>query len=68
MASRYDGIVNAYLATANRLSSLAVHGMTRSFQVPSAEWSQFVKDCEAAISIENEAWMAVWTEKETPKP
>lgn len=55
-AARYDHLIIEYLRTAQRLEDL------RSERVdgPAAE-AQLVDACEAAISTENQGWMARWT-------
>jgi hypothetical protein len=65
MAARYDRLISSYLATANRLETLAVSIDPDSVTVPSREWSAFVHRCEEAISTENESWKAIWAEKDT---
>lgn len=64
-ASRYDFLVSSYFATANRLENLAVQWPDWPDQdvVPSEKWSEFVHQCEHAISTENQGWMTKWTQK-----
>jgi len=63
MAARYDRLVGTYLATANRLETLALRVQRTSMAVPSPAWSAFVHECEEAISTENESWKTIWAEK-----
>lgn len=54
-ASRYDHLVIEYLRTAQRLENL------RNSRVDTGmSNAAFVDACEAAISVENQAWMARW--------
>ena len=62
VAARYAHMVATYMATAKRLESVATRVAQQVFQVPSDTWPVFVKECEDTISIENEAWMAKWTD------
>jgi hypothetical protein len=58
IASRFDFLATNYLATARRLEDLRGQWkINRIDRIPSCEWSEFVGKCEAAISVENEAWM-----------
>lgn len=60
-AARYDYIVTSYAATAHQLGFLRQGWRSNETAViPSAEWSEFVRDCEDVISKENEAWLAKW--------
>jgi hypothetical protein len=65
-ASRFDFLVTSYLNTAWRLEDLRSQWPPAKGggQVPSPEWSDFVRRCETAISAENESWMTKWTEEE----
>ncbi len=59
-AARYDHLVIEYLRTAQRLAHL------RGRYLDSGRGSvtavrKFVYECEAAISVENQGWMARWT-------
>ena len=64
-ASRYDSLATSYFATARRLQHLRSGWPPRGGgTAPSRAWSEFVNACENAISVENEGWMAEWTEKE----
>jgi multisubunit Na+/H+ antiporter MnhG subunit len=62
-AARYDFLVVSYLATARRLASLADPFEERvgESDVGPVEIGAFVQDCEAAISVENDGWMAAWS-------
>jgi len=61
-ASRYDFLITSYLGTARRLEDLASRWQAApGGAAPSPEWSEFVKDCENAISTDNQGWMAKWT-------
>ncbi len=49
-ASRYDHLVTSYSATAHQLRNLALQWPPAGGgAVPSAEWSEFVCNCEDAI-------------------
>lgn len=61
-ASRLDEQVSQYLATAQRLENLEVR-LSPSIAPGSPKWSEFVRNCEEAISAQNQAWMAVHTEE-----
>lgn len=64
-ASRYDHIVTSYSATAHQLRNLKLHWPpVGGGEVPSADWSEFVRQCEDAISKENESWMAKWVKED----
>ena len=61
-ASRYEHLVISYGSTANRLEFLR----DQWYANPAAHDAEtFVRQCEDAISVENEAWMAEWSRKET---
>lgn len=59
----YDFLVVSYLATANRLRRLLDHWRTAGSPTDPPRWPQFVDDCENAISIENESWLAKWADR-----
>ncbi len=60
-AARYDHMVTSYSATAHQLGFLRQSWRSKKdTKIPSAEWSEFVRECEDAISKENEAWLAKW--------
>ena len=64
-AARYDHLVTSYSATAHQLRNLVVQWPpAEGGAVPSAQWSEFVRDCEEAISKENESWMAKWAKED----
>lgn len=66
-ASRYDFLVTNYLATAQRLEKLASRWPPTGGAQPSPdEWSDFAQQCEAAISSQNEGWMAKLTTSGKP--
>lgn len=55
-AARYDHLVIEYLRTAQRLE-----GLCREYLDNRAiDAAGFIDSCEAAISVENQAWMARW--------
>lgn len=57
-AARYDYLVIEYLRTAQRLTHLCgEQQIDRRLPDP-----QFIDACENAISVENQAWMARWTD------
>jgi hypothetical protein len=58
-AARHELLTVTYLATSNRLKGLvrdfsAIDAPTRADEL------RLVNDCESAISVENQAWMAEW--------
>jgi hypothetical protein len=55
-AARYDHLVIEYLRTAQRLQHLRQDHLDH----PTSDPAAFVEACEAAISVENQAWMARW--------
>ncbi|MEV2224604.1 SLATT domain-containing protein [Nocardia vinacea] len=61
-SKRYDFLVVSYLATANRLQRLLDRWRTAGSPADPPRWSQFVDDCENAIAIENESWLAKWAD------
>ena len=63
-ASRFDHLVTIYTATAFQLRNLVMQWPPKGGgTVPSPQWSEFVRNCEDAISKENESWMAKWTKQ-----
>jgi hypothetical protein len=66
-ANRLDFLVMSYYATARRLEDLIADwrmpGTARTLEA----WTKFVKDCEAAISVENEGWLAKWADQNSRK-
>jgi hypothetical protein len=67
-ANRYDFLVMSYGATARRLEHLVDRWKMQGKPTDERRWSAFVHDCEAAISVENEGWLARWAEGEPQKP
>lgn len=59
-AARYDHLVIEFLRTAQRLEQLCDQHLGK----PADNAATFIDACEAAISVENQAWMARW---DTPK-
>jgi hypothetical protein len=55
-AARYDHMVIEYLRTAQRLQHLRQEYLGN----PSSDPAAFIDACEAAISVENQGWMARW--------
>jgi hypothetical protein len=55
-AARYDHLVIEYLRTAQRLQHLRQDHLANPASNPAA----FIDACEAAISVENQGWMARW--------
>jgi hypothetical protein len=53
-AARYDHLVIEYLRTAQRLEHLRQEHLGH----PASDPAAFIDACEAAISVENQAWMA----------
>ena len=64
IASRYEFLVMSYYGTASRLEDLVNHWKIKGDPHDLDRWSDFVKACEEAISVENESWLAKWMEKE----
>jgi hypothetical protein len=58
-AERYDSLIVSYLSTARRLEMLFADWTISERTAASA--GQLVKDCEAAIQGENQAWIAYWS-------
>lgn len=54
-AARYDHLVIEFLRTAQRLEHLRNEQLNEQVDQPA-----FIDACEAAISVENQAWMARW--------
>lgn len=59
-ASRYDHEAIIYFGTADRLDCLRNKWLAAPDRMDPAGVAKFVDDCEHAISIENEAWLAKW--------
>ncbi len=61
-AARYTHLIISYRTTARRLETLRDRWRELAQSVPLAEdeIARFVRQCEEAISIENQAWMAEW--------
>lgn len=55
-AARYDHMVIEFLRTAQRLESLC----RERHDKPDGDPAAFIDACEAAISVENQGWMARW--------
>jgi hypothetical protein len=55
-AARYDHMVIEFLRTAQRLESLCRERRDK----PDGDPAAFIDACEAAISVENQGWMARW--------
>lgn len=66
-ASRYDFLVMSYYATARRLEELANTWRSDGCLADPTAWSAFVQASEAAISVENESWLAKWAEQDPKK-
>ncbi|MFD4443841.1 DUF4231 domain-containing protein [Nocardia sp. NPDC058519] len=60
---RYDFLVMAYLATADRLQRRLDRWRTDGSPTDRVRWAEFVADCENTISLENASWMAKWGER-----
>ena len=68
-AARYEFLAVSYRATAHRLESLRDQWLDSQQPAAGAKMTpaEFIKQCEDAISMENQGWMADWLEaKETP--
>jgi hypothetical protein len=64
-ASRFDHLVTSYSATAHQLRGLALQWPPKDDgEAPSANWSELVRQCEDAISKENESWLAKWIKED----
>lgn len=57
-AGRFEHLINSYLATADRLESLRNQWLDAKDRGLSQDSSDFIRQCENAISVENEGWMA----------
>jgi hypothetical protein len=63
-AGRYQFLIISYQATAERLEWLKTQWeISHKTDADQEERNKFILDCEEAISIENNAWMAEWTKK-----
>ncbi len=63
-ANRYQHLIISYQATARQLEFLKNQWIVMGSPEQDPEKRiRFILDCEEAISIENSAWMAKWTEK-----
>lgn len=62
-ASRFDHLATVYFSTAERLRGLRDEWLATPERLDAACVAAFVDNCERAISAENEAWLAEWTEK-----
>ncbi len=62
-ANRYEFLVMSYSATALRLDHLIEAWKAARAPTDPARWSEFVRACEDAISVENESWLAKWVEE-----
>jgi hypothetical protein len=63
-AARFDHQAMTYFATAERLTSLRDAWRVDDERNTPSRVGKFVDDCENAISVENEAWLAEWTREE----
>jgi len=63
-AAGYDRQSITFFATAGRLAGARNLWRADPNRLQPARVAQFVDECEAAISSENEAWLAAWTESE----
>jgi hypothetical protein len=59
-AARYEQLMISYAATARQLRYL-VRGWSRTADRGPESAARLVRECEDAISRENESWMAAWT-------
>jgi len=57
-AARYEFQATTFFATARQLEDLVNQWRATATPTNSKEWSDFVRDCESAISAENRGWMA----------
>jgi hypothetical protein len=65
-AERYQYLIVSYQATARQLDMLKTAWLAQGQpEADVAKRHAFLRDCEEAISIENQGWMARWSE-ETP--
>lgn len=64
-AARFEPQVISYRATARRLESLRAHWSERlaNGDLSPGDEDQLVAECEAAISVENQSWMAAWIDE-----
>ena len=59
---RYEFLVISYHATARRLEQLRDRWRADGSPTDEASWSTFVNDCETALALENESWLAKWSD------
>lgn len=57
-AGRFDDLVTTYLATADRLKSLRNQWLDGRQRGVHQDTNEFIRQCETAISGENQGWMA----------
>jgi hypothetical protein len=63
-AGRYEFLLMSFHATARRLEDLVNEWRAIGAPTDPQEWSALVAAAEEAISIENESWLAKWTEQD----
>lgn len=61
-ASRFDHQAMIYYSTADRLTNLRDEWLVMPDRLDPDIIGRFIDDCEHAISTENEAWLAKWSE------
>jgi hypothetical protein len=66
-ASRYDFLVMSYSATARHLEYLVERWRANGMPRDPKHWSEFVRECERAIAVQNETWLAKWAERQPGK-
>ncbi|MBF6357732.1 DUF4231 domain-containing protein [Nocardia higoensis] len=59
---RYEFLVMSYSATARRLQQLLDEWKAAGSPADEPRWTAFVDDCENAIAVENQTWVAKWAE------
>ena len=64
-AARFEPQIISYRAMARRLESLCAHWSERLAigDLSPDDEDQLVAECEAAISVENQSWMAAWLDE-----
>jgi hypothetical protein len=67
-AARYDHQAITFFGTANRIGALRDAWRADPDRLDETRAGRFVDDCESAISSENEAWLAGWTQQDEGTP
>jgi len=66
-ASRYEYLIVEFTSTAQRLEYLRNRWRAAAAGGLPYPDGDFIRDCEAAISVENQGWMAEWSRPDSPQ-